>query len=60
MKKGLKKERDYLDYGIVKICQNTERGSGELRRRAVTQTLEEDHELRKLEYRNKLCKMIIC
>ena len=33
------------DYSIIKIGQNTEKGSGDLKRLAVTQTPVEDHQL---------------
>ena len=36
---------DHPDYSIIKISQNTEKSPGNLRRLAVTQTLEEDHQL---------------
>ena len=35
--------RDHPDYSIIKIGQNTEKGPGDLRRLAVTQTLVKNH-----------------
>ena len=37
--------RDYPDYSIVEIGQNTEKSSGDLRKLAVTQTLVKDYQL---------------
>ena len=36
---------DYPNYGISEIGQNTEKGPGDLRRLAITQTLVKDHQL---------------
>ena len=37
--------RDYSKYIIVKICQNTEKSPGDLKRLAVTQTPVKNHQL---------------
>ena len=45
--KGLKNQRtsgDHPVYSIIKIDQNTEKGPGDLRRLAVTQNTERDHQ----------------
>ena len=46
--RGLKKleiSRDHPKYCLVKISQNTEKSSGDLRRLVVTQTPMKDHQL---------------
>ena len=40
-----RKNRDYSDYSFVEISQNTEKNPGDLRRLAVTQPPEKDHQL---------------
>ena len=58
--KGLVKEmedleiRDHPDYSIIKICQNTEKSPGDLRRPAVPQT-----PVRKIDVKNPQRSKII-
>ena len=43
--KRTSRSRDYLEYTIIKIIQNTEKSPGDLRRLAVTQTPVRNHQL---------------
>ena len=51
---------DHPNYSIIKIGQNTEKSSGDLKRLAVTQTLVKDHQLTPLwkTLKGILCKII--
>ena len=42
---NLRMNRDLSNYNIVKIVQNTEKSSGDLKRLAVTQNSVKDHQL---------------
>ena len=37
--------KDYLNYSVYQVSQNTEKSSEDLRRLSVTQTPEKDHKL---------------
>ena len=47
--------KDYPDYNIITIGQNTEKSPGDLRRLAVTKTPVKDHQLR-LIFKEKLAR----